>query len=224
MSELHDKIKARIRKLLAVARDPAAAEGEARNALTFATRLMIEHNLAESDLGFDAAASSAGYASADVPSLSKRTIIWEQVLSSLSSKAIGPVKAVATWGNGARAFSFYGPGEMPAIAAELFDSLRGVIVRSSIYGGVVVGPGREYAEGFVVGLQHTLKAETMPAVVETSIAVRVESIAKWVETQFESMGSESRVTPRRRGAEFFAGKRDGEAHGVRQPHEQVAQA
>lgn len=41
----------KVRKLFALARDDAATEGEAANAMAAASRIMLEHNLSEADIG-----------------------------------------------------------------------------------------------------------------------------------------------------------------------------
>jgi len=44
------RIKEKIRKLLNLAEDDGAMEGEINNALNFARRLMLQHNISEEDI------------------------------------------------------------------------------------------------------------------------------------------------------------------------------
>lgn len=55
----HQDVAEKIRKLLALARNSGASEGEASNAMQFAAALMVKYNISEEDLGSDDKAARA---------------------------------------------------------------------------------------------------------------------------------------------------------------------
>lgn len=181
-----DKVKDRVRKLLNLAHDDAAAEGEIDNALRFAKQLMDEHHLSEDDLSQEPEDQYKQIENSpkcsQFVSVSGRIYAWESGLSMFCARFVGGVgtyidsrKTPARDHRGmailhprtnepyaARRICFYGIAEDVALAAELFHELRLSIIASAIlkFGGYCKGDGGYYCEGFVAGLREkTRKAE-----------------------------------------------------------------
>jgi len=173
------KIKDQIRKLMCLGEDTAAFEGEAENALRFARRLMLRHNVTAQDMeearGIHEAAADADaeeYGTADAYSVGANLSLWESTLSWAVAGLVGTVKhyrggkgvrrtasgAVDLASNGrvrqATNVVFYGPAADCRDAAELLAEWSHVVAAMARlrYGGVFRGPGRSYAEGFCQAL------------------------------------------------------------------------
>jgi len=177
MSADNDKIKDRVRKLLNLANDAGAFEGEIDNALRFARRLMLEHNITENDLGKPLdpheEAARAEYAQADAFTHGENLSLWESTLMSAVCRLIGTVSSYRTrdkfqkkTGIGTLSFGpdgqpldctrivFYGPLEDAKDACSLFHEWTHVIASMGRlkFGGCFRGDGRSYCEGFSRGL------------------------------------------------------------------------
>lgn len=177
MSGENDKIKDRVRKLLNLANDPAAFDREIENAMRFARRLMLQHNITEQELGTPRdpheVAAETEYAQADAFSFGSNISNWECFLMSAISKLVGTVGAYKTSETrtkkttaGTIVFDakgqpqegkrvvFYGPAEDARDASELFAEWVNVIAAMARlrYGGCFRGDGRSYAEGFAQAL------------------------------------------------------------------------
>ncbi len=174
-----DRIKATIRKLLDLAGDDAAMEGEVANALKFARRLMLRHHVSEEDLadlaeakGPAELAAEAEYTTAEALTRGAKLSQWESQLSWLLTRLVGTVghyqsgRVRRTTDHGTLEFDaqgkvkrgtrlvFYGPLADARDAAELFQEWSTTIATMARlrYGGCFRGPGRSYAEGFVAGM------------------------------------------------------------------------
>ncbi len=177
MSGDNEKIKDKVRKLLNLANDSGAFDGEIENAMRFARRLMLQHNITEEELGSPRdpheVAAETEYAQADAFSLGSNISNWECLLMSAISKLVGTVGAyktsetrtkITTYGtiifdtNGksqeGKRVVFYGPAEDARDASELFAEWVHVIATMARlkYGGCFRGDGRSYAEGFAQAL------------------------------------------------------------------------
>lgn len=169
--------KDRIRKLLALAADGSEAEGEIRNALNYARSLMQAHHLTEDDVRDDPHADAAVHEmkQSQVSGQFGRMAVWESGLASFVQDLTGvsfytePAKAVRVGGrlqfgvNGKPlkrpSVLFYGIDEEVDLATHVYSELSLTIAASARlkYGGVARGDGRQYAEGFVVGLIQKLR-------------------------------------------------------------------
>lgn len=182
MQEL-DKVKDRIRKLLNVAKDDAATQGEVENAVRFARSLLNKHHLDESDLieepadqyqEIERAPKSRGYVY-----VGKRMHYWESRLAAWASKLCGvgcyqdhgqhiirTRAGIALRGKDDKVASgcrlcFYGIDEDVHIACELYDEMRETIIAMARlkWGGAFRGDGGAYAEGFVLGMMALIEEE-----------------------------------------------------------------
>jgi len=172
-----EKIKSKVRKLLSLGNDAGAFEGEIDNALKFARRLMLRHNLTETDLKRSTdpheAAADVEYGATDVYSTTNHLCGWERHLIYAVCGLVGTVQwykergetvrrtvsgTVAYGANGratkAQRFVFYGPAEDCRDARDLFEEWAHVtVVMARVrHGSAFKGDGRNYAEGFTVGL------------------------------------------------------------------------
>jgi len=172
-----ERVKNRIRKLLNVAKNDAATEGEIDNALRFAKDMMDSHHLSEEDLVDEPEdqykAAAAAKRDRVFVSAAGKFYTWEKWLSSFVAEFVGGVgvyldrgKRIARdhrgvvilddWGEPYRAvrYCFYGIAEDVHIAAELFHELRLTIKAMARlrWGSCYVKDGGVYCEGFVMGL------------------------------------------------------------------------
>ncbi len=172
------EIKDRIRKLLNVAKDDAATEGEIDNALRFAKALLSKHHLDEADLVQEPEDQWKQIEAADraqvFASIGKKFYTWENHLATFAAEFIGGVgvyrdsrrdkiartpRGIVILNDqeepykGVR-FCFYGIAEDSMMAAELFHEMRLTIRAMSRlrWGTCYTKDGGTYAEGFVIGL------------------------------------------------------------------------
>lgn len=161
-----ESIKRRIRKLLDLSKDDAAADGEVANAMAMAARLMDEHFLTQADVEAareadeNAAQVKVEMGTGDAPMRGKNFTTWEFSLSSAIQELVGSVKAYRTTDfveNGpfkvrseVKLIRFYGSAEDAAMAAELFVEWATVISTMAYgkFGGCFRGDGAQYAHGF----------------------------------------------------------------------------
>jgi len=191
-----DQIKKTVADLLRLAENNAATEGEVENAIRFARRLMDAHHLSEEECRKDPHAFAA-----------KKEIMGEQAtygfvrtLSVFVEKLVGSVgiyrtrKQIVKKNNIVQfdangdpdvrcGLVYFGPQEDIALACELFDSLHQTIATLARlkYGGTMRGPGRNYCEGFVVGLNQKLneaKEKDLISSESRSLIVQSTAIAK----------------------------------------------
>jgi hypothetical protein len=178
-----DGIKDRIRKLLNLAKDNSAADGEIENAMRFAARLMDSHNLSEADVqGQPAVAEERAERMGTYKAFLDGTSIarWEGRLAVFVAELIGgidcyeqgkPEVAMSSFGTVqfdqdgrprvAKCVVYFGDAELCALAADLYSELRLTIAATARlkYGSVFKGTGFTYAVGFVVGLFDRLRAD-----------------------------------------------------------------
>lgn len=187
-----DKIKDKIKKLLNLAENDGAFDGEVDNALRFARRLMLRHNVTQEEakdaheVAADAEAVDYGRVSAFTlgPNLSQ----WESTLAHSICQLIGTVQFYRESGKFARRtahgtidyskgepstaarLQFYGPEEDARDATELLEEWSHIIVSMARmkYGGAFKGSGREYAESFAYALYQ--KVEKIRQEEKTAIA------------------------------------------------------
>ncbi len=173
-----DAIKARLKGLLAIAKDDAASENEIQSALRIAARMMESHHLSEEDLQeseqdqfAEARNAERGRANAYV---GRKVCAWEGFLAAFVRDFVGgigvykdhtvgrtPAGLVMNGGEPLGTITFYGILEDCQLATEVYNELRIVItaMASLRYGRVQKGDGAAYSEGFVAGLQANRKTD-----------------------------------------------------------------
>lgn len=174
---IDQKIKDRVKKLLNLANDSAAFDGEIDNALRAARKLMLEHNITERDLETakdNMSQETVVNGQVETYSFGAHVSTWEGVLMMAVMKLVGTVGCYKTAttverraahgtlefdskGNiktGTKLF-FYGPEADARDAADLFEEWVHVIATMARlhHGGCFKGNGRAYAEGFATALQ-----------------------------------------------------------------------
>lgn len=191
-----DAIKDRIRKLLNLAENDAATEGEIENAMRFAQRLMAEHCLTEADVqkvgeqSAEQVAQARTYGKHAVPMGSSRTSQWEwdaacavcgvfqgqvQVYRTHTQPVVTPAGLPKFDDDGnpieRRHWVFYGPDAESVLAGELFLSVALAIQTMARlrYGSVWKGAGRSYAEGFAEALMLKVASENRDASARASL-------------------------------------------------------
>lgn len=174
-----ESIKARIRKLLALAADDGAADNEINVALATAQRLMQQHRLSESDVTVDSRspeqiAKETKYGRTKVWADGEKVPQWYGSLAQVIADFIGTTGVYCDRpqikrnekglvvndgrGNGvyAAGWQFYGPAEDCELAAELFQEMLLTVVATAQlkWGGRGFrGESLSYGLGFVNGLR-----------------------------------------------------------------------
>jgi hypothetical protein len=173
-----EKVKDTIRKLLNLANNEGAAEGEIANAMRFAARLMEQHQLSEEDvskvdeklldLEHAEMAQQSFFAHGEAESIQQ----WVSSAANFACSFVGGVKwyyqsavpvrdengilKLKRTGSPIRRtkMTFYGIAEDVEIAHQVYDELCMTImaVARLRFGVVYRGSGRSYCEGFMAGL------------------------------------------------------------------------
>jgi hypothetical protein len=165
-----EQVKDKIRKLMNVAKNDAASEGEIENAIRAAQALLMKHQLSEDEIG--EAGRRHKMQQDKAFTRGRHVSTWECGLASFVRDFVGavsvykesniPYKIFCEEGRSIQlkgAFTFYGPEEDVALAIELFSDLQLLIATMARrkYQGLFKGKGRMYAEGFTGGLNSQLQ-------------------------------------------------------------------
>ncbi len=182
-----DKVKKQLAAILAKTTGEAGTtEEEARNALAFARRMMLRHQLTEADIG-PAKAKTPHEIAADTEYDEAATYTdgatytkWQGLLAMALQELIGTVGVYVDGAAGrvtkrkadgsivydrkgqpvqAHRFIYYGPAEDVRDARELFEEWQTLVMAlaRAKHGGAFRGPGRSYAEGFCNGLYRKVR-------------------------------------------------------------------
>lgn len=176
MSDI-ETIKARIRKLMAVAGDGIATDGEIDNAMRLAGKLLDAHHLVDADIDTQADADDLTMGESFATSQRTQFSTWESALGNAVIKLFGcvswyishdtapiRVNGVALMdGNETRKgrrICFYGPVVESREAAELFEEWARSIATMGVarWGGCFRGDGAMYCYGFASELYRKAKA------------------------------------------------------------------
>lgn len=164
-----DKIKDRIRKLLAIAADDATADGEVTAAMALAERALQEYHLSRADVEASSSESTTQpptetFGTVDTFMHGARLTLWESQLSHAVSVLVGSVNCYRTTKTkesgtfrvpkSGQCLVWYGPEEDCLLAAELFAEWQHVIATLAIgrFGGFARNDGARYAAGFASSL------------------------------------------------------------------------
>lgn len=235
-----------IRDMLRLAKDSGAAEGEIRNAVTMAKRLMDKHHLSEEDVADDIQPEDFEPLDLDDVEFAKEATVcgankisaWEQYLATFVIEFIGGVGCcVDPVGPEKRhELVFFGIAEDVVLASEIFRELQAAVseMARTRYGSLFRGDGRDYAEGFGMGLhgylrelwpneqyEHLLGNSNKRAMIianqrELICDQKKEAAEDWIEQQGFRIKEKGERRRRRtasfNGKAFAEGKRDGRAH------------
>lgn len=176
----------RIKKMMNLSEDSAAAEGEIENALRFASKLMATHRISRDEIEQATEGGPEKAAKREMDQVFAgangfRTYLWEATLASYVCDLVGSVKcymsrekrvirdqhgiAMTHPSTGKTKHQggvvFYGVAEDCLIARDLFEQLCVTIAAMGRlkHGGAFKGDGGKYCEGFVMGLSYQLGRE-----------------------------------------------------------------
>lgn len=184
-----DKVKDRIRKLLNVAENDAASQGEIDNAVRAARNMMHAYNLQEDDCKLkdevpDRKGTSTGSTNG------AKVTLWQVRLSQVVCDLVGGVACYQNNGGKSRVvagryktfgcFTFYGREDLAILAAQTYEELCSTIATMGKlkFGGWARTEGAVYCEGFVQGLRDQIKeADRLAQQTETGTALVVKSTA-----------------------------------------------
>lgn len=168
-SNTRDRIVSRIQKLLNLAADDAASNGEIQNAMNFATQLIQEHQISQTELEAQQTNTNPFDNLEFIQQAAKGTVAfkctWENFLGHAIQELVGSVKCYIKgdpmeFQVGAfqkelrRAYMFYGPAEDVQLAIQLFEEWS-VTIATIAYGTYKTAyrkEGGDYAIGFATGL------------------------------------------------------------------------
>lgn len=174
-----ERIKDRVRKLMAYANDGAASAGEIENAMAHAAKLIDQHNLDVAELG-TAETADVKMGRHFGRTGSSKIYLWEGHLATAVEGLYGSVKVYASTTpvvsrvdgvvqlnkdgsrKFARTFAFYGPDDDATDAAALYEEWNRSIVTMALmrWGAAYKGEGGSYCEGFVQAIQDKVYAAT----------------------------------------------------------------
>lgn len=229
-----DKVKDRIRKLLNVAENDAASQGEIDNAVRAARNMMHAFNLQEEDCKLkDEVSDRKGTATGSTNGV--KVVLWQSQLASVVCDLIGGVAVYQNSRGKSRVvdgrhkrfggFTFYGREDLSQLAAETYEELCSTVATMGKlkHNGWARMEGATYCQGFVQGLRDQIKeADRLAQQTETGTALVIKSTAlisqqradaiRWLATEkgvrlgttYKSGGSGSESS-------FNEGRRDGRA-------------
>lgn len=197
-----DKIIERVRKLLNLAQDDGAADGEITTAMRMANDLIAQYQIDKMELEAETDAVEEEYGKGFTGAGGdQRRQAWMDVLAGAIAKAVGSIGVYTshdklksgTFGKEAYVpgYVFYGPESDVALAIELFNEWCSVIgtIATGRYGSPVRGAGRSYAIGFASALSGIANQLYSPTSTERGIvpvagilAVKREKAAVWLES------------------------------------------
>lgn len=175
-----EQIKSRIRKLLKLAEDGSATDGEIENAMAFASKLMDEHHVRREDVeASDDATVMPEMDQTAAPAHGSKLSTWESALAWAICYLLGTVQwyrdneMMALRINGiaqldrngkpkrAVKVMFYGPADECEEAAALFHEWsRSISTLGTMkYGHCFMGDGGKYCYGFTIALLNAAKHE-----------------------------------------------------------------
>lgn len=181
-----ESIKNRIRKMLRLAADDGAAEGEIQTALEGAQYLLARHQLDQDEVMAEGQEQPADLRSPEeiardceygrTASFSTigRAPQWQDWLASAVAKFLGTVQTykapdsrytkptgiVANDGKPVTSWVFYGPCDDCEFARDLHQELMlacAATAKLKFGGGIVKGPARDYCDGFAMGLYRKIE-------------------------------------------------------------------
>lgn len=200
MSDLN-RIKERIRKLLNLAADDGAAEGEIENALRTAREMMLAHQLDEDEVTLppedlrtpEEIAAATEYGTARSWADMSRPPQWMATLAVAVAEFVGTVHVynnhperqvlpsgiVKHDGRRVKSWEFYGPADDVAFAVELHQEL--ILAAASTAklkwgGGLARGEASEYCFGFASGLYDKVMAAKKVEEVAPALPGRTQDV------------------------------------------------
>lgn len=216
MSE-HDNIIERVKKMLSLANDAAASEGEVENALRLARKLMTQYGIEDAQL--DSRSTDSTNVIRETSATRSGFGIWEQqaaqvVASICDTRVVHSTDRI----HRKKSIGFIGFPTDVAVSLEMYPTVV-ISVRTlarAKYGTGWTSEHQAYALGFVQGLRYKARVWKEEAASSTAIVLRKDlAINRWVETQGLSTRTERRADSRFTESNAFAtGVSDGRKIGL----------
>lgn len=172
MNEELLKVKDKLVKLINLAENGAASQGEIDNALNMAAQIMAKHNLTREDIDFSklSPAENVRMSRAYASCLNSNSTTWECLLAEFCISFVGNIsyyKNTGAYGlnkdKKTTLYFFYGSSDEVEIGIDLFKELQSAISIMAVtrYDNFYSKKGGAYCEGFVSGLRMQLHAEKL---------------------------------------------------------------
>lgn len=242
-----DRIADKVRKLFNIAADDSASAEEIDNAIRHAQRLMAKHHIDESDLAHEPADDYQRVDTSEFGEqrcwVNRQIYMWESYLAGFIKDFVGVGAYVDRRKREARkpngfvitqrwkaklcmSVVFYGVAEDVAIAKELYDELRVMLMTCAQlkYSDIYRGSGALYCEGFVAGLKTKIKEAAKLSASSSSTAMILVSRQTDL-VQYKQKAAENWLTKERNiklgkarggsshrnadGSAYWEGKHDG---------------
>lgn len=170
-----EKVKDRIRKLLAIAADDKVADGEITAAMGLAEKAMQQYHLELADIEMDQQKEGATlpekYGKVGAKTYAKNRTVWENYLFNAVKTLVGTVSAYRCTENAPvgvfqksrlqSMLMWYGPAEDAQMAADMYEEWVRVVSTLALgkYGNCAKGDGARYAAGFCEQLWRTAQRQ-----------------------------------------------------------------
>ncbi|MEQ1761580.1 MAG: DUF2786 domain-containing protein [Pyrinomonadaceae bacterium] len=231
------KVLERVRKLLRLSENDAAADGEIRNAMEAAANLISQYQIDRVEIEKTEEPEADVYGSDFASFNAKRSSPWMGTLAMAIARAVGSVQCYSSKQSVAKGVFarpeieagvvFYGPEGDVALARALFGEWLHSIATITLgrYGAIFTGEGRAYAMGFASALYEIAGTlyqgpTTKPLPGSSREIVPVASVlaekrangSSWLRSQGVKLGSAGRTRVSTSGA-YSEGRADGKASG-----------
>lgn len=219
----------RIKKLLGLAADNAAHNGEIENAMEAASRLIRDYQVEQSELDAASPEREESYGDTFAPFTTANSTPWMGALAQAVAMSVGSVQcyrchAAVTSGAFGKPESragvkFYGPEADVMLARAIFEEWLQTIATIAYgrYGGIARGDGRNYCLGFVSALTNIAQnlyrptPETGTAIVPVAQALEVKRVkgSEWLRSTGVRLRTGSRTTGVTNHNAYASGRSDG---------------
>lgn len=198
-----ERAKETVRKLMNLAKNDGALDGEIANAMAFAKKIMDEHHITLTDIeDVDETLEDLkrkAFSEGIVTTSFTRQARWEYTLAHFVCKLVGGVQywfysdVTRDKIAGKGCLHFYGVEEDVQLAQELFNECRLIIATAATlrYKTFSGGAGRNYCEGFAYGLYSQLEKANKQELLEksTGTALMVLNTRKEIVKRKEELGT-----------------------------------
>jgi|GEM_PF-6631918 hypothetical protein len=238
-AERKQKALERIRKLLRLAENCAASDGEIKNAMDAALGLIAQYQFEQAEIEVEAPNDKEEqFASAWVSSGARQATVWAFTLADAVAKAVGSVgvyekRATVTKGVFEAkviecGYTFYGPAADVQFTQELYSEWLLVIttIGQGRYGNVIRNGGREYCQGFSMAIHKiaedlyrpgstALPGKESHALVRlnSSLAQKRSAASDWLKGQGVTLRYTKVGLPNSGSTAYINGYRDGQDSG-----------
>lgn len=228
----------RIKKLLGLAADNAAHDGEIENAMEAANRLIRDYQVEQTELDAASPERDETYGKVFAPFTTVNSTPWMGQLAQAVAMSVGSVQCYrcsgsVTSGTFGRpevraGVQFYGPEADVMLAKAIFDEWLQTIATIAYgrYGGIARGDGRNYCLGFASALMQIARTLYRPspelgtAIVPVAQALEVKRAkgSEWLRSTGVRLRTGGTYTGVTNHNAFAAGRSDGANSGFGRAH------